>query len=192
MIDNAARCSLNAHGSGVVWLTGISGAGKSTIGEILERRLHDSGIRTYWLDGDNIRHGLSKDLGFTDEDRTENIRRVAEVAVLMADAGLVVIATFISPFRAERRLARELLQPGRFVEVHVDTPLAVAEQRDVKGLYKLARAGLIRNFTGIDSPYEPPEAPDVHIDTATLEAEKAAALVHAKLAEMGWLSPGPA
>jgi bifunctional enzyme CysN/CysC len=180
--------SLNRHGSGVVWLTGISGAGKSTIGGILQRRLHEAGIRTYLLDGDNVRHGLNKDLGFTDSARAENVRRAAEVAMLMADAGLVVIATFISPFRAERRQARALMPPGEFVEVFIDTPLAIAEGRDVKGLYKLARAGLIKNFTAIDSPYEPPEAPDIRIDTGTMQAEEAAALVHSRLGELGWLS----
>ncbi len=138
----------------MVWLTGLSGAGKSTIANLVEKRLHALGRHTYLLDGDNVRHGLNKDLGFTEEDRVENIRRVAEVAKLMVDAGLIVLVSFISPFRAERRLAREILQDGEFVEVFVDTPLAVAEQRDVKGLYKKARAGELKNFTGIDSPYE--------------------------------------
>ncbi|HEY4555469.1 MAG TPA: adenylyl-sulfate kinase, partial [Lysobacter sp.] len=156
-----------------VWFTGLSGSGKSTIANLVEKKLHALGLHTYLLDGDNVRHGLNKDLGFTDEDRVENIRRVAEVARLMTDAGLIVLVSFISPFRAERRMARELFGPGEFVEVFVDTPLEEAERRDVKGLYAKARAGRIPNFTGIDSPYEIPEAPELHLDTL---AEPAAAL----------------
>lgn len=171
-VDKAARRALNGHGSAVVWLTGLSGAGKSTIANLLEKRLHAMGKRTYLLDGDNVRHGLSKDLGFTAEDRVENIRRVAEVARLMVDAGLIVITAFISPFRAERSMARELLDDGEFIEVHVDTPLEVAEARDVKGLYKKARRGELKNFTGIDSPYEAPQRPELRIDTAATGAEE--------------------
>ena len=146
-----------------LWFTGLSGAGKSTIANLVDKRLHAMGMHTYILDGDNVRHGLNKDLGFTDEDRVENIRRVAEVARLMTDAGLIVLVSFISPFQAERRMAREMFAPGEFVEVYVDTPLEIAEQRDVKGLYAKARAGKIKNFTGIDSPYEAPEKPEIHL-----------------------------
>jgi bifunctional enzyme CysN/CysC len=140
----------------------------------VERRLHALGRATYILDGDNVRHGLNRDLGFTDADRVENIRRVAEVAKLMADAGLIVLVSFISPFRAERRLARDMLAEGEFIEVYVDTPLAEAEKRDVKGLYKKARAGELKNFTGVDSPYEPPEHPEIRIDTTRITPEAAA------------------
>lgn len=176
-VDKQARRDLNGHGSGVIWLTGLSGAGKSTIANALERRLHAAGIRTYLLDGDNVRHGLNKDLGFTAADRVENIRRVAEVARLMVDAGIVVIAAFISPFRAEREMARSLFEPQDFCEVHVDTPLHVAEARDVKGLYRKARSGLLKNFTGIDSPYEAPLTPDLRIDTALTSAEQSAQMI---------------
>jgi bifunctional enzyme CysN/CysC len=157
----------------MLWFTGLSGSGKSTIGNAVEKRLAALGRRTYLLDGDNVRHGLNKDLGFTDQDRVENIRRVAEVAKLMVDAGLIVLVSFISPFRAERRMARDLMQPGEFIEVFVDTPLAVAEARDRKGLYKKARAGQLKNFTGIDSPYEAPEHPEIRIDTSTQSLEAA-------------------
>ena len=173
-VDKTARQRLNGHGSAVVWLTGLSGAGKSTIANLLEKRLHALGVRTYVLDGDNVRHGLNKDLGFTAQDRVENIRRVAEVARLMVDAGVVVIAALISPFRAERQMARELFGPQEFIEVFVDTPLNLAEQRDPKGLYAKARRGELKNFTGIDSPYEVPQAPDAVIDTARLEPQASA------------------
>ena len=173
-VDKAARAALKGQRGRVVWLTGLSGSGKSTIANLVEKRLHADGRHTYLLDGDNVRHGLNKDLGFTDEDRVENIRRVAEVAKLMVDAGLIVLVSFISPFRAERRMARELQAEGDFVEVYVDTPLAVAEQRDVKGLYKKARAGELKNFTGIDSPYEPPENAEIVIDTTKMSAAEAA------------------
>jgi bifunctional enzyme CysN/CysC len=173
-VDKAARTALNHHRPGVVWFTGLSGSGKSTIANIVESKLHTMGVRTYLLDGDNVRHGLNRDLGFTDADRVENIRRIAEVSGLMVDAGLVVLVSFISPFRAERRLARDRVGDGEFVEVFVDTPLAVAEQRDPKGLYAKARAGELANFTGIGSPYEPPESPEVHIDTTAVSAEEAA------------------
>jgi bifunctional enzyme CysN/CysC len=161
----------------VIWLTGYSGAGKSTIANMVEKQLHAEGRRTYILDGDNVRHGLNKDLGFTEQDRVENIRRVAEVAKLMVDAGLIVFVAFISPFRAERYAARALFPAGEFIEVFVDAPLADTERRDVKGLYKRARAGQLKNFTGIDSPYEPPESPDIHLDMSRVSLEEAAARV---------------
>jgi bifunctional enzyme CysN/CysC len=168
-VDAEARARLKGHGPAVVWFTGISGAGKSTIANMLEKRLHALGIHTTMLDGDNIRHGLNKDLGFTEQDRVENIRRAAEVSKLMVNAGLVVLVSFISPFRSEREMARSLVGSERFVEVFIDTPLAVAEQRDVKGLYGKARRGELPNFTGVDSPYEPPDAPEIRIDTTTVE-----------------------
>ena len=173
-IDKARRAAQKAQRPCLLWFTGLSGAGKSTIANILEKKLVAQGAHTYLLDGDNVRHGLNKDLGFTDADRVENIRRVGEVAKLMVDAGLIVMASFISPFRDERRMVRDLLEPGEFIEVFVDTPLDVAEDRDVKGLYKKARAGAIKNFTGIDSPYEPPEDAEVTVDTTALSAEGAA------------------
>src|SRR6202043_3058770 len=153
---------------------GLSGAGKSSVATLLEKRLHTSGVRTYLLDGDNVRHGLNHDLGFTEADRIENIRRVAEVASLMVDAGLIVLVSFISPFRSERAFARGLFEPGEFAEVYVSVPLAVAEQRDPKGLYKKARSGQLSSFTGIDSLYEPPEDPELELDTTTGTPEEAA------------------
>jgi bifunctional enzyme CysN/CysC len=173
-IDKTRRAAQKAQKPCLLWFTGLSGAGKSTIANFLERKLVAQGAHTYLLDGDNVRHGLNKDLGFTDADRVENIRRVGEVAKLMVDAGLIVMASFISPFRDERRMVRDLLEPGEFIEVFIDTPLDVAEERDVKGLYKKARAGAIKNFTGIDSPYEPPEHPELTVDTTSLSAEEAA------------------
>jgi bifunctional enzyme CysN/CysC len=161
----------------VIWLTGLSGAGKSTIANQVEKRLARMNRHTFLLDGDNVRHGLNKDLGFTEADRIENIRRVGEVARLMTDAGLIVITAFISPFRAEREMVRAMMDPGEFIEVFVDTPLAEAERRDVKGLYAKARAGTLKNFTGIDSPYEPPETPELRIDTTQLTPEAAAELI---------------
>src|ERR1700726_4353561 len=152
----------------VLWLTGLSGAGKSTIANLVEKKLYAINRHTYLLDGDNVRHGLNRDLGFTDVDRVENIRRVGEVAKLMVDAGLIVLTAFISPFRAERQMVRSLVEPGEFLEGYVETPLAVAESRDVKGLYKKARKGEIKHFTGIDSPYEEPENPDIRLDTTKL------------------------
>lgn len=171
-IDKQTRRDLNGHTSRVLWFTGLSGSGKSTIANALEKRLHDQGIRTYLLDGDNVRHGLNNDLGFTDADRVENIRRIGEVAKLMADAGLVVLTAFISPFRAERQMARDLLEDGEFIEIFVDTPLTLAEERDPKGLYKKARRGEIPNFTGIGSPYEAPTSPELTLDTANHSVEE--------------------
>ena len=187
-VDKAARADQNNHQPGVVWFTGLSGSGKSTIANIVESKLHTLGVRTYLLDGDNVRHGLNRDLGFTDADRVENIRRIAEVSGLMVDAGLVVLVSFISPFRAERRLARERVEAGEFIEVHVDTPLDIAEERDPKGLYAKARAGELTNFTGIDSPYEAPESPEIRVDTAAMTAEEAADQVIAVLRARGTIS----
>jgi bifunctional enzyme CysN/CysC len=180
-IDKAARASLKEQRPCVLWFTGLSGAGKSTIANTLEKRLHAMGRHTYMLDGDNIRHGLNKDLGFTDADRVENIRRVAEAAQLFVDAGLIVMVSFISPFRSERRMARDLFQAGEFIEVYVDTPIEVCEERDPKGLYRKARAGLITNFTGIDSLYEPPENAELKLDTSKTTPE---ALAEAVLKEL--------
>ena len=171
----------------VLWFTGLSGAGKSTIANLVERRLFALGRHTTLLDGDNVRHGLNRDLGFTDTDRVENIRRVGEVARLMADSGLIVLVSFISPFRSERQLAREMLPKGEFLEVFIDTPLAEAEKRDVKGLYKKARRREIKHFTGISSPYEAPEDAELRIDTTTLSAEDAAELIVAQLDTRGFL-----
>ena len=165
----------------VVWMTGLSGSGKSTIANAVERKLARMNRHTFLLDGDNVRHGLNKDLGFTDADRIENIRRVGEVAKLMTDAGLIVITAFISPFRSERDMVRNMVADGEFIEVFIDTPLSVAEQRDVKGLYAKARSGQLKNFTGIDSPYEPPQSPDIHIDTTKFTVEAAADLIVSKI-----------
>ena len=180
-ISRDVHSGLKNQKPAVLWLTGLSGAGKSTIANVLEKKLVRMNRHTFLLDGDNVRHGLNKDLGFTDADRVENIRRVGEVAKLMTDAGLIVITAFISPFRAERDMVRAMMQPGEFIEVHVDTPLAEAEKRDVKGLYKKARSGQLKNFTGIDSPYEAPEAPEIRIDTTSLSAEQAADEIIARL-----------
>ncbi len=176
-VNKVARAQMKGQKSCVLWLTGLSGAGKSTIANVVEKKLHALGRHTYLLDGDNVRHGLNKDLGFTDVDRVENIRRIAEVAKLMVDAGLIVITAFISPFRAERRMARELMQEGEFIEIFVDTPLAVAEQRDSKGLYKKARRGELKHFTGIDSPYEVPEHAEIRVETTQLAPDAAADLI---------------
>jgi bifunctional enzyme CysN/CysC len=181
-VDKAARARVKRQQPRCVWFTGLSGAGKSTVANLVEKKLLAMGQHTYLLDGDNVRHGLNKDLGFTPEDRVENIRRVAEVARLMTDAGLIVLVSFISPFRAERDLARSLFAPGEFLEVFVDTPLAVAEQRDVKGLYAKARRGELRNFTGIDSPYEAPEHPELHLQAAV---EPAAAMAERVVEALG-------
>jgi bifunctional enzyme CysN/CysC len=160
-IDKRARAGLKRQKPCVLWLTGLSGAGKSTIADLVEQSLHRAGHHTMVLDGDNVRHGLNRDLGFTDEDRVENIRRIGEVAKLMVEAGLIVIVSFISPFRSERRMARALFGENEFIEIYVNTPLAVCEARDPKGLYKLARAGKLPNLTGIGSAYEPPEQADL-------------------------------
>jgi bifunctional enzyme CysN/CysC len=173
-VNREAHAALKGQSPRVLWFTGLSGAGKSTIANLVERKLHALGRHTYLLDGDNVRHGLNRDLGFTEADRVENIRRVAEVAKLMLDAGLITLVSFISPFRAERDMARSLAGDGNFLEIYIDAPLALAEQRDPKGLYQKARRGELKNFTGIDSPYEPPVTPELHIDTQRESAEAAA------------------
>ena len=170
----------------MLWFTGLSGSGKSTIANALQQKLFAMGKHTFVLDGDNVRHGLNRDLGFTDVDRVENIRRVSNVAKLMSDAGLITLVSFISPFRSERQMARNMMAEGEFVEVFVDTPLEVAEQRDVKGLYKRARAGEIKNFTGLDSPYEAPDAPEIQINTVEMSAEEAADQILNWMRERGW------
>ncbi|MDA8666245.1 sulfate adenylyltransferase subunit CysN [Alphaproteobacteria bacterium] len=180
-VDRAAHAALKGQQPKILWFTGLSGSGKSTIANALEKKLHANGKHTFLLDGDNVRHGLNKDLGFTDADRIENIRRIGEVAKLMTDAGLIVLTAFISPFRAERDMVRALVPAGDFIEVHVDTPLDVAERRDVKGLYKKARDGTLKNFTGIDSPYEPPETPEIVVNTTELSADEAADVIIAYL-----------
>jgi bifunctional enzyme CysN/CysC len=171
----------------VLWFTGLSGSGKSTIASLVEKKLFDLGKHTYILDGDNVRHGLSNDLGFTDVDRVENIRRIGQTAKLMVDAGLMVLSSFISPFRAERKMARRLVEDGEFIEIHVDTPLEIAEERDVKGLYAKARRGEIENFTGIDSDYQIPENAEIVINTVEQSAEQSAEQVVAYLRDNGYL-----
>jgi bifunctional enzyme CysN/CysC len=173
-VDRDAHARLKHQRPRLLWFTGLSGAGKSSIANLVQKKLHVLGKHSFLLDGDNIRHGLNKDLGFTDVDRVENIRRIGEVAKLMTDAGLIVLTAFISPFRAERRMVREMSSPGEFIEIYIETPLEVAERRDVKGLYKKARAGQLQHFTGIDSPYEPPEQPEICINTVKTSAEEAA------------------
>ncbi len=186
-VNRAARAGAKHQKPAMLWFTGLSGSGKSTIANLVEKRLFDMGRHTYILDGDNVRHGLNKDLGFTDADRVENIRRVAETAKLMVDAGLLVMVSFISPFRNERQMARALMEDGEFIEIYVDTPLEVAEKRDVKGLYKKARAGLLQNFTGIDSAYEPPQNPELVVNTTQLSAEQSTEKIIAYLQENGYL-----
>ena len=180
-ISREAHADLKHQKPAVLWFTGLSGAGKSTIANLVEKKLHRMNRHTFLLDGDNVRHGLNKDLGFTDADRVENIRRIGEVARLMTDAGLIVITAFISPFRAERQLVRDMMKEGEFLEIYIDTPLQVAERRDVKGLYKKARAGKLANFTGVDSPYEPPISPELHINTTAMTPGQAASLIVDKL-----------
>jgi bifunctional enzyme CysN/CysC len=187
-VDQAARSALKGQQPAVLWFTGLSGAGKSTIANLVEKKLLALGRHSYLLDGDNVRHGLNRDLGFTNADRVENIRRVGEVARLMVDAGLIVLTAFISPFRAERDMARALLGDGQFIEVHVDTPIEVAENRDVKGLYQKARRGELKNFTGIDSPYEAPETPELRVDTSSMSADQAADQVIACLRQRGHIA----
>ncbi len=186
-VTKSDRAQIKGQKPAILWFTGLSGAGKSTVANIVERKLAAAGHHTYSLDGDNVRHGLNRDLGFTDEDRVENIRRIGEVGKLFVDAGLLVTCSFISPFRSERRMVRELVEGDEFVEVFIDTPLEVCMQRDPKGLYKKAQAGEIKNFTGFDSPYEAPENPEIRVDTSQISAEEAADQVIAKLREMGRL-----
>ena len=187
-ITKTARARLNGQKPVLLWFTGLSGAGKSTIANNLERKLHALGKRTFVLDGDNVRHGLNRDLGFSEADRVENIRRVAEVAKLFVEAGVIAIVSFISPFRAEREMARELVGPNEFIEIFVDTPLEICEQRDPKGLYRKARRGELRNFTGFDSPYERPQAPELILDALNDGAEDLADRVIAFLRQRGMLS----
>ena len=187
-IDKAARAELKGQRPVILWFTGLSGAGKSTVANLVESQLHARGHHTIILDGDNVRHGLNRDLGFTEVDRVENVRRVAEVSKLMVDAGLITLSSFISPFKSERKMARDRVEAGEFCEIFVDTPLEVAESRDAKGLYKKARAGEIKNFTGIDSPYEAPEKPEIHLHMEDMSAEEAAAQVIAWLEQHGYIS----
>jgi bifunctional enzyme CysN/CysC len=184
-VDKTARAALNGQKPVVLWFTGLSGAGKSTIANLVEKRLHAQGHHTMTLDGDNVRHGLNRDLGFTEADRVENIRRVAEVAKLFVDAGTIVLVSFISPYRAERMLARDCVEPDEFIEIYVDTPVDECRRRDPKGLYQRADAGQIRNFTGIDAPYEPPEAPEIHLPTLEAPAEALAERIFADLRRRG-------
>jgi len=187
-VTKAARASLNAQKPALLWFTGLSGAGKSTIADNLEKKLHALGKHTFVLDGDNVRHGLNRDLGFTEGDRIENIRRVAEVAKLFVEAGLITLVSFISPFRAEREMARELVAPGEFIEIFVDTPLEACERRDPKGLYKKARRGELQNFTGLDSPYEPPTNPELILDALNESASDLADRIIDFMEQRGMLS----
>jgi bifunctional enzyme CysN/CysC len=184
-VDKVARAGLNAQKPSVLWFTGLSGAGKSTIANLVEKRLHAVGRHTMILDGDNVRHGLNRDLGFTEADRVENIRRVAEVAKLFVEAGLIVLVSFISPYRAERMLAREAVEDGEFLEIFVDTPVDECRRRDPKGLYRRADAGQLRNFTGVDAPYEPPEDPEIRLRTLELSPEALAEQVVRELQRRG-------
>ncbi len=181
------RQKIKGHKSAVIWFTGLSGSGKSTLANELEYKLHSLGVHTYVLDGDNIRHGLNSDLGFSPEDRQENIRRIGEVAKLFVDAGLVVLVSFISPYRRDRKRARSLVEPGEFIEVYVKCPLEVAEQRDPKGLYKKARAGIIQEFTGISAPYEEPENPEIVVETDKLSVEESVEKIFKYLVNNGIL-----
>ncbi len=186
-VDQAARTVAHGHSGATLWFTGLSGSGKSTIAHRLERALIERGAFAYVLDGDNVRHGLNRDLGFSAEDRVENIRRIGEVARLFTNAGAIVITAFISPYRSDRERVRELMPSGQFIEVFVDTPIEVCEARDPKGLYKKVRSGDIKNFTGIDAPYEAPKAPEVHLRTEELSVDEAAAMVVQYLAKHGIL-----
>jgi bifunctional enzyme CysN/CysC len=186
-VDKSVRARLKQQRPCVLWLTGLSGAGKSTIANLVDKRLADLGRHTTLLDGDNLRHGLNRDLGFTSEARVENIRRVAEVARLFVDAGVIALVSLISPFRSDREMARNLLGVGEFIEIHVATSLAECERRDPKGLYRKARSGELPNFTGIDQPYETPEAPEMSIDTTTLSAEVACERIVSYLQERHYL-----
>jgi bifunctional enzyme CysN/CysC len=188
-IDKTMRAVMKAQKPCILWFTGLSGAGKSTILNLVEQRLARAGMHTYVLDGDNVRRGLNRDLGFTDADRVENIRRVGEVARLMVDAGLIVLCALISPFREERAMVRELVEAGEFVEIFVDAPLSLCMQRDPKGLYAKARQGLALHVTGLDSPYEPPADPDIRLDTSALTPEQAAEQVLGELARRGMIAP---
>ena len=187
-VTHEDRFSLNGHKPAVLWFTGLSGSGKSTVANAVDKMLHDIGCRTYVLDGDNVRHGLNGDLGFSDNDRIENIRRIGEVAKLFVDAGLLVSSAFISPFLADRKLVRELLGEGQFIEVFIDTPIEICEQRDPKGLYKKARAGEIKNFTGIDSAYEQPLNPEIHIQAGEKSVEECASQVVQFLQANGYIN----
>jgi len=184
-INKASRVALNGHKPVALWFTGLSGAGKSTIANLVERELHRRGAHTYLLDGDNLRHGLNQDLGFTDGDRAENVRRAGEVAKLFVDAGVIVLCALISPFRAERKMVREFLEPDEFIEIFVDTPLEECARRDPKGLYAQARQGRLRNLTGVDSPYEVPENPELVLEGAESSAAELATRVLEQLVERG-------
>lgn len=188
-VTRAQRAELKRQKPVMIWFTGLSGSGKSTVANAVDSWLFDHGHHTYVLDGDNIRHGLNKDLGFSDKDRVENIRRIGEVGKLFVDAGVIALSAFISPFRADRQMVRSLFEPGQFIEVHMATPIAVCEERDPKGLYKKARAGVIKQFTGIDSPYEAPESPEIVIDTSQHGVEDAAMLVVQYLKNSGVIAP---
>lgn len=182
-VDRMSRARIKNQEPKCIWMTGLSGSGKSTIANMLEKRLHDEGKHTYVLDGDNVRRGLNRGLGFTEADRVENLRRVSEVSLLMVDAGLIVIGSFISPYRVERAFTRSLFKKGEFIEVFIDTPITECEMRDPKGLYAKARAGEIKNFTGLDSPYEIPESPDIHLKTLDMTAEEATETIYQFLLE---------